>query len=614
MSGPDKPTVAEVVTATCGTGAHEDTGGEGIAEKSEEKENVSKAVDGQNDENIEKKEEDVKMEDTADEKGIVDKQTKLGKEVEEEKPTKEEVEEVESKGQKDGEAAEQNGEEAVEKGEGAEEKGGEGEEKPGEIEEEIRTRKKRVKRPSSLEVGEKDDKTKKKKGRAAKEVLSTPLASPIDRPVRERKTVERLVETLRKEPSKALLIEKGQGTPLKDIPNVAYKLSKRKPADIKSLHLLLFGRKGKAINYKNHIFQFSGFVWHENEDKQRTKLKEKLDKCVKDRLLDFCDVFDIPGSRATSRKEELVAKLLDFMVSPRATTDVILADKEQLLKSRKRRRVSRSALRRYAGISGKQSRKKRTKGENASKSEKSAIETEDEDEEEEGDKENGLPDEDETVKHSETEEEDESEQDNTAKEVEYSEKVRQVTKKSSRKGRSPVMAKSKKLTTPKKTPLPASNKSPRKPYSKRLKADKAKNSKDEVFSRKKKHEVTPKKTMPSSNADVEDKKATGKKAGRSKAKSNQAKESGPTEDELRNTICEILKEVDFNTATFTDILKKLASHYNMDLTARKGSIKLMIQDELTKLADEAEDEDDSEDEGDAEKVENLEPEGKEVEA
>jgi len=48
----------------------------------------------------------------------------------------------------------------------------------------------------------------------------------------------------------------------------------------------------------------------------------------------------------------------------------------------------------------------------------------------------------------------------------------------------------------------------------------------------------------------------------------------------------------------------------MDLTPRKSSIKLMIQDELTKLADEADDEDD---EGDAEKDE-TQPSGKGVKA
>jgi len=79
---------------------------------------------------------------------------------------------------------------------------------------------------------------------------------------------------------------------------------------------------------------------------------------------------------------------------------------------------------------------------------------------------------------------------------------------------------------------------------------------------------------------------------------------------LRDATCEILKEVDFNTATFTDILKLLARKFNADLTPRKSSIKLMIQEELTKLADGADDEEDGE--GEAEKDENQSA-GQEVE-
>lgn len=39
-----------------------------------------------------------------------------------------------------------------------------------------------------------------------------------------------------------------------------------------------------------------------------------------------------------------------------------------------------------------------------------------------------------------------------------------------------------------------------------------------------------------------------------------------------------------------------ATHYKPDLTPRKASIKLMIQEELTKLAEAEEDEDDDEEE------------------
>uniref|UniRef100_A0A453HXF0 DEK C-terminal domain-containing protein n=1 Tax=Aegilops tauschii subsp. strangulata TaxID=200361 RepID=A0A453HXF0_AEGTS len=45
-------------------------------------------------------------------------------------------------------------------------------------------------------------------------------------------------------------------------------------------------------------------------------------------------------------------------------------------------------------------------------------------------------------------------------------------------------------------------------------------------------------------------------------------------------------------STFSDILKKLDDHYKIDLTARKGAIKIMIQEELTKLSEQEDDDQD----------------------
>lgn len=56
-----------------------------------------------------------------------------------------------------------------------------------------------------------------------------------------------------------------------------------------------------------------------------------------------------------------------------------------------------------------------------------------------------------------------------------------------------------------------------------------------------------------------------------------------------------------------------AKRFDTDLTPRKSSIKLVIQEELTKLADEADEDDDGEGEGDAEKDE-TQPADQEVEA
>ncbi|EPS60589.1 hypothetical protein M569_14214, partial [Genlisea aurea] len=177
-----------------------------------------------------------------------------------------------------------------------------------------------------------------------KEEPKTPTAISFDRPVRERKSVERLVATIEKDSGKDFHIAKGRGVALKDIPNVAYKLSRKKTEEtFKLLHTILFGRRGKAAQVKSNISRFSGFVWHDDEEKQMNKVKEKLDKCIKEKLVEFCDVLDIPiSSKASIRKEDLVTKLVDFLLKPHATTSELLADKDQRYKRKKRKRSSKS--------------------------------------------------------------------------------------------------------------------------------------------------------------------------------------------------------------------------------------------------------------------------------
>ncbi|KAI7734413.1 hypothetical protein M8C21_004062, partial [Ambrosia artemisiifolia] len=198
------------------------------------------------------------------------------------------------------------------------------------------------------EAGSKKDATKKsgeekgKKKKATEEKKKndepkTPVGPTMDRPVRERKSVERLVAIIEQDSGKEFHVEKGRGTALKDIPNVAYKLSKKKVADdtLKQLHTVLFVRRGKALEIKSNILRFSGFVWHENEEKQKTKVHEKLDKFNKEKLFDFCDLLDVQITRTTAKKEDVIAKLIDFLLVPHATTSSS--------KGNKRKRVNKKS-------------------------------------------------------------------------------------------------------------------------------------------------------------------------------------------------------------------------------------------------------------------------------
>ncbi|KAG6415776.1 hypothetical protein SASPL_123193 [Salvia splendens] len=219
----------------------------------------------------------------------------------------------------------------------------------------------------------------KKGSRNDKKGEAMELESPrSERPTRERKTVERFVvgESPRASATKTLSIEKGKGTQLKDIPTVAFKLPKRKTDEtLQLLHTVLVGKKSKVHTLKKNIGLFSGFVWVENEEKQRTKVKEKLEKCVRGKLLDLCDVLNITVNKTSTKKEELTTVLVDFLESPHATIDSLLADKEKKGKKRKSRGSTSKGPSSSNATAG-QSKKKQKLDSTAGKKSKPSMEEE----------------------------------------------------------------------------------------------------------------------------------------------------------------------------------------------------------------------------------------------
>jgi len=343
---------------------------------------------------------------------------------------------------------------------------------------------------------------------------------------------------------------------------VVQRLTRKKPADLKFLHNVLFGRKGKTVDFKGHILQFSGFVWHESDEKQRAKAKEKLDKCVKEMLVDLCWLLAIPVPKTNIRKEDIVAKLLDFIAEPHAMPDSGLSD-DQGSNSRKRKRGGGSSSK-TLDITSKKSKKKFA--DDVSPRRKQVLEYD--------------TDEDDQPMNSDSEEDadespDEQEDGYDSAEEKASRKSSEVKDSA---GKKKAAAGGTHRTSPPRTASKTAGKaSP-------SKGSKEKESPDEsakVFSRKKKPIIS--KHTPSSEKVIEDNKSSGKEAMKSKGES--AEGGLPSKAELKKTIIGILKKVDFNTSTFSDILKKLDDHYKIDLTARKGAIKIMIQEELTKLSE-----------------------------
>ncbi|KAJ0936427.1 hypothetical protein HanRHA438_Chr03g0130921 [Helianthus annuus] len=463
---------------------------------------------------------------------------------------------------------------------------------------------KRTKKGAKKKGGDEKSNSKTKASVEKKEKEpTTPAVPTIERPVRQRKSVERLVAVIERDSTKEFHILKGCGTALKDIPNVAYKLSKRKANDdtLKLLHTILFGRRGKALQVKSNILQFSGFVWPDNEEKHKLRVKEKLDKLNKEKLSEFCDIFDMTTVSRTN-KEDIVVKLIDFMLTPHATTSELLAERKisrpQVKSVRGQARKAHLPLRLHL-LKAHLSLKTKSVSEEAKKRVAETDDSEEEGGEEEKDNEehedvNGASEKSEDGKSEDVSSEEEHVSEPESEEESSKKRKRSSAKSKSSKNESGVKPKEKKkvVATPKKT---SSSPEKKKPVKSSTSDSKAANQSDpgtKTFSRKNKKKdavedkpVTPKKPAP--------KEKSGKKTENEKGKPKSEKQK-ISDDDLRTAICEILKEVDFNTATFTDILKHLAKRFNTDLTSRKASIKFMIQEELTKLADEAEEEDEEE--------------------
>lgn len=60
------------------------------------------------------------------------------------------------------------------------------------------------------------------------------------------------------------------------------------------------------------------------QDKQRAKVKEKLDKCVKDKLLDFCDVLDVPVVKTAAKKVDCWCYLWAYTMQHKSSLWLLL--------------------------------------------------------------------------------------------------------------------------------------------------------------------------------------------------------------------------------------------------------------------------------------------------
>lgn len=228
--------------------------------------------------------------------------------------------------------------------------------------------------------------------RAAKGEGSTAHAkSPKTKPAssrtsgRERKVVERFVVTPQPV-SHDLEIKQGSGKYLRDIPNIAFNLSKISGKDdfMGALHKVLYRRPGKGTTRKRDILSFSGFVYEDPEE-GKEKDVERVLKLKNDEIHRIMDTLDIP--RGSGGKEDKAEKVIEFLQSPDVMRETNLAEKEDAKKAAAKRKreklVAKKAKKAKPAAKGKKATKKVVEESEEEEEEEQEEEEEVEEEEEE---------------------------------------------------------------------------------------------------------------------------------------------------------------------------------------------------------------------------------------
>jgi hypothetical protein len=191
-------------------------------------------------------------------------------------------------------------------------------------------------------------KPKSAKKKAPASIAAPPTEEGGGRSKRERKTVE-FYDPLagKKQEEDEAMIKEGSGIKLRDIPNVAFKLSKITGSDdlCEAFHRVLYKRAGASKTRKRDILNFSGFVFGDTEEKEIESRKTGLNKWKLDLIHRLLDVLDIPRPSAGNDKAAKIEKILEFLKEPRALSSVDLAskeaDKKEKLKAKKEREAAR---------------------------------------------------------------------------------------------------------------------------------------------------------------------------------------------------------------------------------------------------------------------------------
>ncbi|XP_072365795.1 protein DEK-like [Scyliorhinus torazame] len=191
---------------------------------------------------------------------------------------------------------------------------------------------------SSTKEEEKDEQLESEEEEEEEERVGLLERSPIVEGKREKKKVERLTLQVTPSAKETFSIPEGRGTRLGEIERVQYFMGKTKAEDLRSLHKILYNRPGSIPTLKKNIRLFTGFSF-ESGSEQHKKKEEVLKKNPISVLKVICTVLDLERK---GTKDEIVSKILNFLMKPKASGKSLPKPKKKRQKGGKKEHSSGS--------------------------------------------------------------------------------------------------------------------------------------------------------------------------------------------------------------------------------------------------------------------------------
>ncbi|XP_048407721.1 protein DEK-like isoform X2 [Stegostoma tigrinum] len=183
---------------------------------------------------------------------------------------------------------------------------------------------------------EKNEKLESEEEEEEEERVGLLERSPIVEGKREKKKVERLTLQVTPSAKDTFSIPEGRGTKLGEIERIQYFMGKTKAEDLKSLHKILYNRPGSLATLKRNIRLFTGFSFESGSEEHKKK-EEVLKKNPISVLKVICTVLDLERK---GTKDEIVSKILNFLMKPKASGKSLPKPKKKRQKGGKKEHSS----------------------------------------------------------------------------------------------------------------------------------------------------------------------------------------------------------------------------------------------------------------------------------